>query len=555
MFLRKQVVNKHGRDYTYLKVVESTRRDGKVVQKCLLNLGSVNAWPEGKLEEAVRLIERFLGLERTALRDVQMSDCRRLGPFLALAALWEQLGLGGIIERALLEDGARVEIPVAAYARAMVFNRLVDPCSKRAVSEWVAEQVQVPGLDPQRLSLHGYYRALAQLDRVHKKVEEAVHLRVGHLFNRELSLVFYDLTSSYFEGSECPLARHGHSREHRPDCLQIEIGLLVDAEGIPIGHEVFEGNLGDVSTVLPTLARLKEDFGVGRCIFVGDYGMASAANLKAIAARGYEYITSLALRGSGVAMELLASLPPRRSFRPLKPNLWVHPLRAEGGVRYIAGYNPNRARASQRHRREHWRACVVELRRLQAARPKASGRCCFHSMQEVERAADRFVRQKHCSSFVEVGLDEQDRLFWRLDREALRRERARDGLIIFQTNSPTLTDDEVAIGYRTLWRVENAFRHIKDPIRLRPIRHWNEACVRGHVFVCVLAYLLERLLDLRLEEAGVGITGREAIETLDTLSVATLSLPDQMVRRRSQITPAQQRVLTAVGVREVPEIW
>ena len=547
MFPRTHVVHKGERTYTYLKVVENTTRRGKVVQKTLINLGNVDSWPAGKLEQAVRVLSRFVGVEMSELWQVHVSDCRQLGPYLALSGIWDELDMDAILEGAL---GARkVEIPVAQYVRAMVFNRLVDPCSKKAVHEAMATQVQMPGVNAADLPLHGYYRALAYLSQVKPMVEQAAHMRVAHLFNRDVSLVFYDLTSAYFEGKGCEMACNGYSREHRPDLVQIEIGLLVDGDGVPIGHEVFEGNVQDGATVVGTLDRLQRDFGVQRCVFVGDDGMACEANLKAIAARGYEYITSLSLRQSRSGAMLLASLPPRRTFEPLLDNLWVRPLGVVEGARYIGSYNPDRARTTRQHRKERLRGCVAHLRELQAPpKPNANKR------DPIEKAT-RFLARKHCTAFFDIGKDAQGRLSWTLNRAMLRAERAQDGLIILRTNSKTLTDKDVALGYRQLWRVENAFRHIKDPIRLRPIRHWRDPRVMGHVFVCVLAHMLERLLDLRLEKAKMGLTARAALDALETITLSTLTLDDKQVRRRSEITPLQAKILAAAGVHHVPEIW
>ncbi len=547
MFPRTHVVRRGERTYTYLKVVENTTRRGKVLQKTLINLGNVDSWPAGKLKQAVHVLGRFVGVEMSDLWQVRLTDCRQIGPYLALGGLWNELDMDAILEDAL--DSRKVDIPVAQYVRAMVFNRLVDPCSKKAVHEALATQVQMAGINAADLPLHGYYRALEYLSRMKPVVEQATHMRVAHLFNRDLSLVFYDLTSAYFQGKGCEMARYGYSREHRPDLVQIEIGLLVDGDGVPIGHEVFKGNAQDGATVVATLDRLQREFGVQRCVFVGDDGMACEANLKAIAARGYEYITSLKLRHSGVSTRLLRSLPPRRTFEPLLPNLWMRSLGVVEGARYIASYNPDRARTTRLHRSARLRECVSQMRELQAPpKPRAA-------KQDAMEKAARLLARKHCTAFLELGSDAEGRLTWTLNRAALRAERAQDGLIILQTNSKTLTDKDVALGYRQLWRVENAFRHIKDPIRLRPIRHWRDPRVLGHVFVCVLAHMLERLLDLRLEKAHLDLTARAALDTLETITVSTLSLEDKQVRRRSEIAPLQGKILAAAGVHHVPEIW
>jgi len=549
MFVRPHHVRRGDRDYTYLKVVENVRVGKRSVQKTLINLGNVTQWPAGKLEQAVGLLNEFLGMEGIDLSQVEFCDCRTLGPYLPLDHLWSEIGLDEMIEGALSDR--RIELPVAAYARAMAFNRLVDPRSKRSVHETMLRDVQVPGIDARKLPLHGYYRALEHLSQIKTQLERSVHARLSDLFSRDLSLVFYDLTSTCFEGKGCSQARHGYSRDHRPDLVQIEIGLLVDAEGIPIGHEVFDGNVKDVKTVIGALERLNKDFEVRRCVFVNDDGMASAENLEAIKAAGYEFITSMSLRHSETATRLIEKMPPRSAFERIKDNMLVAPLGQEGDRRYIASYNPKRAEASRVNRYHAVRACATYLRQLQQP-PKTRGR---RPRQTPQARALEYVRHKHIADLFNIAGTPDGALNWSINRDAWRRERRMDGLMLLQTNSTTLRDEEVVLGYRSLWRVENAFRDMKDLVRLRPIRHWSDPRVLGHVLICVLAYTLERLLDLTIQRHGLEQSARSALEALHPITVATLTVGDKKVRRRSRITPEQSAILQAAGVNHVQDLW
>ena len=285
MFLRQINLRKEGREYTYLKVVENTWEGGRTQQKTLVNFGNVGGWPKERLEEVVNLLTKFLASDMVLFSRITLDRCRQLGPYLPLSALWDRVGLDEIIEKALV--ARKADDRVTQCAKAIVLTRLVSPCSKRALSESLSRDIEIPGVSSDVLPLQSYYRTLEYLADAKSEIEKGVHARLAHLFNQDVSLVFYDLTSSYFEGKCCALAKRGYSREHRPDLLQIEIGLLVDGEGTPIGHEVFDGNIKDVRTVLGTLDRLKEEFGVRRCVFVSDDGMASEANLGEISNQGF----------------------------------------------------------------------------------------------------------------------------------------------------------------------------------------------------------------------------------------------------------------------------
>lgn len=550
MFLRQINLRKEGREYTYLKVVENAWANGRTEQRTLVNFGNISNWPREKLEEVVSLLGKFVSSDQVLLSRVEFGSCRVVGPYLPLSALWDRLGLDGIIESAL--SGRRVEQRVVECAKAMVLSRLVSPCSKKAVAESLSRDIEIPGVSGGALPLSSYYRTLEYLAEAKSEIEKGVHARLKHLFNQDVSLVFYDLTSAYFEGKCCGKAKHGYSREHRPDLLQIEIGLLVDGEGIPIGHEVFDGNVKDVRTVLDTLVRLKEEFGVRRCVFVSDDGMASEANLAEVERRGYEYITSLCLGKSVVGSELVRTCRARKSWQRISDNLWLEPLDKRGDVRYIGSYNPERAESNWTHRKARLLECTQYLRSVQYERKRRGPK---RTADERLIAADRFLRKKGCRKLIRLERGEEGTVRWKLDRDELRRERRTDGLLILKTNSRTLSDTEVARGYRTLWRVEDAFRHIKSGIQLRPIRHWSDPRVLGHVFICVLAYTLERLYEQALEKAGLEVSARKALDELRQIIVATLEANGRCLRRRSQITPQQWKLLSAAGLKEVPELW
>lgn len=550
MFLRQINLRKEGREYTYLKVVENIWEGGRTQQKTLVNFGNVVGWPKERLEEVVNLLTKFLESDTVLFSQITVETCRQLGPYLPLSALWDWVGLDEIIERALASR--KVDGRVSKCAKAMVLTRLVRPSSKKALSETLSRDALIPGIWEDALPLSSYYRALEYLAGAKDEIEKGVHARLAHLFNRDVSLVFYDLTSSYFEGKCCPRARRGYSRDHRPDLLQIEIGLLVDGEGTPIGHEVFDGNVKDVRTVLSALDRLKRDFGVRRCVFVSDDGMASEANLAEVERHGYEYITSLSLGKSAIGAELARNSRLVGSWRKVSDNLWLEPLASQGEVRYIGSYNPERATSAWEHRKVRLAQCIEYLRTLERERPRRGPK---RTVDDRMMAADRFLRKKGCRKLFQLERGEEGAILWKLDRDALRRQRRTDGLLILKTNSGTLSDEEVAKGYRMLWRVEDAFRHIKSPIQLRPIRHWSDPRVLGHVFICVLAYTLERLYEQELEKAGLAMSARAALDELRPIMVATLEANRRQLRRRTQISPRQRQLLSAAGVKEVPELW
>lgn len=558
MFVRKLRVKKAHQQYEYLKVVENVREHGKISQKTLVNLGNVSHWSPAKLEQLITLLAAFIEMPigtppATSLDDIQVSAPKLLGPFLALDPLWKQLDMDRILAASL---PAAHDPRLAACIKALVFTQLISPRSKLSAHTYVAQHAEMPGIAGDALPLQCYYRALTALAAAQKAIEHAVHERLRDLFNRDVSLVFYDLTSSYFEGTHCAKAQYGYSRDHRPDLVQIEIGLLVDNRGVPIGHDVFEGNIKDVSTVLNALERLQHEFSITRCVFVGDDGMASEHNLAQVAACGYEYITSLSLGKSSRGQQLLAAAPPRAHWHDLKDlacRIHVFPEVADSpGITHVGTYNAARAASTRDKRARRLRTCLKFAQEINGA---SSRRISANTAEKRLRRVDRFFRQKHCTEFFTLSLTSENQVCCVLKREALRQARRADGVLILQSNSTTLTAEDITRGYRSLWMVENAFRHLKDPLQMRPIRHWSDPRVLGHIFICVLAFTLERLYELALETHHLPYTARKAFEELSDIVTVLLEANGKSVRKRSKISAEQRKLLSAVGVKEVAEIW
>ena len=330
MYLRIIELKKGKKLYKYLKLVETTRYKRKIVQKTLLNFGNIEQWPEGKLTELVCQLNEFCHLNLgPRAEDVDVHDAIDFGACFAIDAVWNELRLSETIRRHMSKHAC--EIDIVPPVKAMVFNRLLEPSSKLRVSEWVTTQA-IHEIYPHTIPLHQYYRSLDYLMTHKESLEEDIFWNVNDIFSLDLSLVFYDLTSSCFEGDCCTIARRGYSRDHRPDCRQIEIGLLVNRDGIPIAHEVWDGNVKDQNTVPDTLETMRKRFDIKRCIFVGDNGMATSDNIALLRKNRYEYIVGMRLLKDARALAILndPSVPDHEHFTELKDNLSVHEAASPG---------------------------------------------------------------------------------------------------------------------------------------------------------------------------------------------------------------------------------
>lgn len=506
MFPRIVTVRKGDQCYRYLKIVQCYRQDGQTRHRVVGNLGNIDRYSDEEIRRIIQKLRSFLrDPDFGTLDDLETGEGKQFGIPYAVRALWDRLGLARAIGKALA--GREVEVDVALCVQAMVISRLVDPQSKRATHEWLP-RLHIPELEGGIPPLHHFYRALDYLVEIKEQLEEHVYGRLTDLLNLKLNLVFYDVTSTYFEGDNCPLAKHGYSRDQRPDCRQITLGLLVTPEGLPIAHDVFPGNTVDKETVAGVLRKLGERFHVEHCIFVGDRGMVSRDTLRLLEEAGYSYIIGYHKRGRVLSEALLAEHTDLATYTRGEGGLLYKevgrvdgPETGDGGAagrRMILCHNEDKAQDDRSFREAALAEAEQELLALRGRLAAQGERCRGRKLTSkgvMLRVAD-ILERKGMAKFFAVEYDGGKSLTFQRDEEAISRETLRDGKFLVQTNAAALTSWQAVQAYKTLQRVERAFRELKDFLRLRPIYHWNPERVRGHVFVCVLAYLFEQWLEV-----------------------------------------------------------
>ncbi len=349
MFVREKRIN----GYTYLYLVETVREDGRAKQRIIKNLGRKEAvLASGGLERlaasVARYAERAVVLSQLEAGNPDRLACRRIGAPLLFGRLWEQTGCRAVIEALLAGRGFEFAVERAVFAT--VLHRIMVSGSDRACEKWLADY-DIPGVDG--LGLHHLYRAMAWLGEelgtadqggatpftpraVKDLIEERLFERRRDLF-AELSVVFMDTTSLSFTGAGGEsLGERGYSKDHRPDLMQMILGVVIDAEGHPVCSEMWPGNTADVSVLLPVIDRLRSRFAIGRVCVVADRGMISAATLAALEERGLEYVLGARERTDTLVRQVV--LADGRPFTPLcipraagkETQLWVKEVTAEG---------------------------------------------------------------------------------------------------------------------------------------------------------------------------------------------------------------------------------
>jgi len=476
---------------------------------------------------------------------VRVEDSREAGPVHVGHQMWRVLTLDSILAAAGLNARARVLTEI------MTLNRLVSPASEHAMPDWIRRTAltDILGVGFGGLSDEALYRNLDRLHPQRVAIEQALAARERTLFTLDDTIYLYDLTSTYFEG-QCrhnPQAQRGYSRDHRPDCKQVVVGLVLDREGFPQAHEVFDGNRQDRTTLDEMLAALEQRTGRrGGATVVIDRGMAFADNLAQIRARDHHYIVAGrpperhahvdAFEDDTGWTEILRTPSPRNPGQK-KTRVWIK--RAVSGEEvHILCRSDGRREKDQAIRDTHEQRFLRDLTKLQARVARGRLRAPAKIHQALGRLKERYPR---VARYYTLAYDEATRaVTWTTNTELRARAEHLDGTYLLRTDRQDLSDDEVWRLYILLTRVEAAFRAMKSPLMERPIFHHLKHRVQTHIFLCVLAYHLLVAIEKRFLDQGVHTSWATLREQLATHQVVTVVLPStngQTLRIRKSTTP------------------
>ena len=491
MFIR---VNRNARGTEYLQIVRSYRDNGKVKQQILFTLGRLDLLQaSGEIDGLVKALARFAVKQQLIdlSKDISVSQVYHLGAAHVVSRMLERLGLKQMLER-LAAEHPRMKLPWVAIITGMIVSRFIKPCSKRRLNLEQWDKIYPGILETDAPPLKSFYRAMDVLWKHRDDVEATLFDRGGQrdLFNQELDVVFYDLTTLHFESTNADpddgeLRRFGYSKNHRKDLTQVILGLLVDREGVPVGYQLFPGNTYEPHSLPVILEKLKIKYHITRVVLVADRGIITKDNLAGLHKARMEFILGMKLWSMTAAWQ--AKVMDRSHYRALNKDgsLLMREMEYQGN-RLIVTWSQERAERDAFVREE-----IVKKIREQ--------------LDKKNPEPKQFVTHKGYRQFLK-GLNEGTPV---VDEQAITAARERDGFFGVLTNvaATTLRDEEVYDRYRDLWRVEDAFGEIKGPIQTRPMFHWVDPRIQSHVLLCLMAYYVEATLirDLRKAKAPFSV--------------------------------------------------
>jgi Transposase DDE domain len=557
VFVKTTRVKRGNKRYEYVTLVEAVRDGDRTGHRVLFRLGEASALrASGQLDRIIAALQAHAERTWVPVDELAAEVAPAVGSVAAVHTMWRRLGLDVWFAEVGAARGAAV---LDSAVLAMVANRLIDPCSKRRLPEWVEADVVMPAeFNPP--ALQQYYRALEAVAATKEATEAQLYAALCDLTNLDLRLVCYDLTSTYFEGStrtsdRFPSKAFGYSRDHRGDRPQVVVGLLCTSQGVPIAHHVFAGNTSDVSTLPGVLEDLQERFGVGRICVVADRGLISEDNVDVVAAQGFDHVIATRLHRDKTCAEAL-----QRSVQP--DAVWIPVPAARSAACDIELADGRRAvvvASLARHRRDTARTAELVARtetkmgaledRVRAGRLVDAGK--------IGRAAQRILGASGVGRLFDVEIAE-GRFVYHYNDAAFAYEDLLAGRYVLITSLTTdqASTAQVVAAYRQLQNVEARFRVLKDFLHLRPVRHWTERRVRGHIAICVYAAVIEALIEAALADADVSdpdlpdqhLTAARALRHLHRIRDVTLTAGDHIINVVTRPDPLQRRILDALHV-------
>ena len=538
MFIRQFIRrNKDGSARIYLYLCRNYMSGGKERQELVAKLGRIDVLQaSGAVERLIASLAKYserCWVEVESEGRLEQGQC--YGPVLVFRKLWEHLGLDK--QLAHIQGKTEVQFSLEEAAFAMVLHRILDPGSKRRTYAWMHRAVYRPEFEA--MELHHLYRALGHLVKGKDSIEQALFARGRDLFSLEVDLVLFDTTLVHFEGRGPEgLACLGRPGNY-PECVKVLVGLVITGDGFPVAHHVFPGNTADINAFRAALKEIKRCFPIRRVVIVADRGVVSEEIMEDLekdqpddnkkvgqgrADTKIDYILGMRLRKNKEVKEEVLSRAGR--YHKVADNLeakevWVN------GHRYVVCHNTE-AEERDRKRREE----IIE-----------------HAREDLsKKGAQAFIMPRGLRRFVELKGGELAL------REAVIREEARyDGKWVVRTNTD-LPTDEVALAYKSLWQIEQAFRELKSGLEIRPVYLRLEEHVRGHILVCFLALVMEATLRRLLAETGSHSGYQEVLDDLAGVQAARFNGRGKAWLWRTELPGVANDAFRAVALRPPPRV-
>ncbi|MDC3426379.1 IS1634 family transposase [Aquibacillus sp. 3ASR75-11] len=558
MFLKKVTIRRSEKVYNYYKIVTSYRdKDGKPKHRVVQNLGALSDEDANRMRLIIKS-QQDSDLVLAKSSDVVVTKHWLYLPVMVLHTLWKKLELHRFFSNSIL-------------AEALVLNRCIKPLSKINVVDWMHSTV-LPSLYDDDILPDNFaiYRELDHLNAHETDLQTHIYNQLASLDQSIGEAMFYDITSTYMEGSKCVISKFGYSRDHRQDREQVVIALLVTPEGSPFYWKVLDGNTQDITTLPWLIEELKERFSLKTCHMVFDRGMVSKDHLDLLEDKKMTYLSAMD-KNEMACHPLFERVMPKavtpdnykqrltlQNFEPIENKRFFIREEKEGKRRYIFSFEVSRFYEDIESRENRIKQAFTWMEAENATLSEAKK---SRKAETTVRKVQKMLSKKKLKAFmnvsvipIELEVLKKDgktrtvhsfRVCAEVDPEKEKEVRKRDGITCFITNETSLDKEEVVFKYRAKNKIEEAFREMKSQLALRPVYLTRPERVKAHVSVCVLAYLLRNTIELLMQKSNQDMTASNALQKLESCQLNEVGLKDQkgksitateMTKEQRQIT-------------------
>ena len=557
MFVR--VVTSKG--HKYLNIIENYREGKKVKQKVVANLGRVDKLDINSIENLAKKLLEVVDSDKTVAGSVvpKIEELDRYNyGFVVYKKLWNRYKLDELLDN-LVKD-SNIEYDFKSIIFSMVIDRLLKPKSKLALFNNRYDYLAIND----KLKINHIYRSLDILADKKIEIEEALFNRNKSLFNLSTDIVFYDVTTFYYESkNENELKKFGYSKDGKFGDVQIVMGLLIDGNGLPIGYELFSGNTFDSKTMVKVLDNLKRKFNIDKVVIVADRGLNSKINLKIIKDAGYDYLMAVSIKSLNQKMKELIldkeSYTDILSIEDSEDGLYAYKTLLYDNIvkykeeiidsdtketitvkkqitlkeKFICTYSQKRAK---KDRYDRYRA-LDKANSLILNNQKSS----INSTRSFKKFIKKETDSDNCKDFTMA-----------MDWTKIKEQQRYDGFYAITTSNLDLDPIEILQNYHNLYKIEDSFRVLKSTFNTRPIYHHKEERIEAHFIICFIAFMLERDLEIRLKKSKLfkeyTITPNRIKEALNALEVSKIKVDNKILYMKSNHSNQQDKLKFAKDI-------
>ena len=521
MFVKVTHRKKGDKIYNYAELVEAYREQGKIKHRRLLYFGSVDQETARRLKIAFsRDFDSFTNIDK-----VNYTAAVPYGNFFLIESLLSQLKMFEHFRANFVSRDPHITVPTAVmYVKAMLYQRIIQPDSKLAIQEWFPLTPLHHFLGTETLDLQSLYRSLEVLQDNLGVVEQYLYDMAVKEFGQKDKELYYDLTSSYFEGLRCIIADYGYSRDKRKDRKQIVIGLVTTSDGFPLKCKVYPGNRVDKTTVKEVLAELKEQFSVEEIIFVGDRGMLTADNVSAIEELKQKYV--MALPRSWSKKYIKDKAIDEQAMRKIKEGLYAEFIPCLENQRLLLCLNTQKREEDRRYREFCIQSIQEDLEKLNKSLGKNKS---IATRDEAMKKAGIILKQNFARKYFKVETVDTPNnplgfeIHYELNTTKIKSDERLDGTFVIQSNEKDYNDEKLIKTYKNLSKVENAFKVLKNDLDIRPINHRKKNHVEGHVYICVMAYFILTAIEYTAAKKKLDKSARKILRQLSQISLIEIN--------------------------------